>query len=164
MIWWRWGKNCLKIALSYATAFNKSQQSWNRCLLMNQPQGMCCVHRSPVYMTQQTSRKSIGVFLSLMVQKGGKSVSYFIQNIITWGQKHWTSEEWTLSLNPLDMYTRYLNGQPTRAYCVVHGGPAQCYVATWVEGDLGENEHMYGLPLWCRWGSKNLPSMQEMQV
>ena len=25
--------------------------------------------------------------------------------------------------------------------------PAQCYVAAWVGGKLGENVHMYGLPL-----------------
>ena len=78
------------------------------------------VHRSPVYMTQQTSRKSIGVFLSLMIPRRRKIHFLFYTKYHNLRAK--TSEEQTQVWIPWTRtHWNILNGQPTRAYCIVRG-------------------------------------------
>ena len=99
------------------------------------------VHRNPVYMMQQTCRKSIGVFLGLTVP-GRKKVHFLFYT------KYHNLRAETLdlrivdsSLNLLDIYTwNILNGQPTRTYCIAHGTLLN---VMWQPGWEGSWERMY---------------------
>ena len=109
------------------------------------------VHRSPVYMTQQTSRKSIGGFLSLMVPRRRKIHFLFYTKYHNLRAKTLDLRRADSSLNPLDMYTlKYFKWPTNKGLLCSTWNPAQSMWQPGWKGSSGENEHMYGLPLWCR--------------